>query len=113
MTRIRNIFMIIDILSIIAAVAAVVYFFGGYYSVAATVEQSAFTKWMLFQVRVASVRRHATERPPMALDDPNVVKAGARAFAVHGCIRCHGAPGVQWEKFSEGMRPDPPDLKEV
>ena len=26
---------------------------------------------------------------------------------------CHGAPGVNWAKFSEGLRPDPPDLKKV
>jgi mono/diheme cytochrome c family protein len=29
-----------------------------------------------------------------------------------GCVNCHGAPGVEWAKFSEGMHPDPPDLKE-
>jgi len=23
------------------------------------------------------------------------------------------APGVEWQKFSEGLRPDPPDLKEI
>jgi mono/diheme cytochrome c family protein len=28
----------------------------------------------------------------------------------HGCTACHGAPGVEWAKFSEGLRPDPPDL---
>ena len=25
----------------------------------------------------------------------------------------HGAPGVKWQKFSEGQNPDPPDLKEI
>ena len=29
------------------------------------------------------------------------------------CANCHGAPGVNWAKFSEGLHPDPPDLKEV
>ena len=38
---------------------------------------------------------------------------GARAYAARGCPTCHGAPGVGWAKFSEGMRPYPPDLKEV
>ena len=38
---------------------------------------------------------------------------GARAFRARGCIACHGAPGVVWEKFAEAMRPDPPDLKDI
>ena len=48
----------------------------------------------------------------MSLDDAAVVEAGARAFNERGCVNCHGAPGVQWSKWSEGLRPDPPDLKE-
>src|SRR5262249_47196411 len=28
-------------------------------------------------------------------------------------VNCHGGPGVEWQKFSEGLRPDPPDLKEL
>ena len=45
--------------------------------------------------------------------DHEIVQAGARAYADRGCYGCHGAPGVDWEKFSEGLRPDPPYLKEV
>ncbi|MEI9806263.1 MAG: cytochrome c [Pseudolabrys sp.] len=44
---------------------------------------------------------------------PGTVEAGARAFAANGCANCHGAPGVTWAKFSEGLHPDPPDLKDV
>ena len=28
-------------------------------------------------------------------------------------MNCHGGPGVKWAKFSEGLQPDPPDLKEI
>jgi len=41
------------------------------------------------------------------------VQAGGRAYAARGCVNCHGAPGASWQKFSEGLRPDPPDLSEV
>ena len=41
------------------------------------------------------------------------MQAGAKAFAARGCANCHGAPGVAWAKFSEGLRPDPPDLKDI
>jgi mono/diheme cytochrome c family protein len=69
--------------------------------------------WALVHVRLASIGRHATETPPLALDDPAVVRAGARAFSERGCISCHGAPGVTWAKFSEGLHPGPPELKDV
>jgi mono/diheme cytochrome c family protein len=103
----------IGALAIIAAVAAGAYFFGGFYSVAATQPDPGIVAWALGYVRDASISRHATDTPPVAMDDPATIKAGARAFAARGCATCHGAPGVMWAKFSEGLRPDPPDLKEA
>ena len=67
----------------------------------------------LGQVRTASIARHAHDIPPTNLGDAAMVQAGAREFAEHGCTNCHGGPGVTWAKFSEGLRPDPPDLSEV
>jgi mono/diheme cytochrome c family protein len=103
----------IGALAIIVGVVAAVYFFGGFYSVAATQEDPGIVKWALEKVRTASINRHATDKPTIALDDPAVVQAGARAFIARGCANCHGAPGMEWNKFAEGLRPDPPDLKEV
>jgi len=103
----------IGALAIIVGVLAAVYFFGGFYSVAATQEDPGLVKWALIKVRETSIVRHATDTPPGSLDDPATVQAGARAFAARGCVNCHGAPGVKWAKFSEGLRPDPPDLKEA
>ena len=104
---------LIGLLAILAALAAGVFFFGGYYSVAASAEELAPIKWAVSYVRQASVERHAKEPPPIPIDDPATVQAGARAFSERGCATCHGAPGVTWAKFSEGMRPYPPDLKEI
>ena len=104
---------IIGALAIIIALAAVVYFFGGFYSVAGTAQDPAIVASALIKVRQASISHHATEAPPMSLDDPAVVQAGARAFATRGCVNCHGGPGVKWAKFSEGLHPDPPDLAEI
>ena len=103
----------IGALAIVVAVAAAVYFFGGFYTVAATQPDLAVVDWALKTVRMASMSRHATERVPATLDDPAVVQAGARAFSERGCVVCHGAPGVEWLKFSEAMRPYPPDLKDL
>jgi mono/diheme cytochrome c family protein len=103
----------IGFLAIVVAVAAAAYFFGGFYSVAGTAEDPAIVKWVLTKVRMASIGRHATDATPIPLDDPANIQAGARAFAARGCTTCHGGPGVEWAKFSEGLHPDPPDLKDV
>ena len=104
---------VVGLLGILGAIGAAVFFFGGYYNVAASAEEPAIVKWALVHVRTASIARHAKDKPPASLDDPALVKAGARAFSVRGCVNCHGAPGASWAKFSEGLRPDPPDLKEI
>src|SRR5262249_5976880 len=104
---------LIGLLAIFAAIVTGVFFFGGFYSVAGTAGEPEVVKWALGKVRQASVVRHAKDQPPGSLDDPATGRAGARAFSERGCATCHGAPGVEWAKFSEGLRPDPPDLKEV
>jgi mono/diheme cytochrome c family protein len=100
-------------LAIIVGIGVAVFFFGGFYSVAGTAEDPAIVTWALTQVRTASIDRHAHDQPPATINDPASVQAGAKAFAEHGCANCHGAPGIKWTKFSEGLHPDPPDLKEV
>ncbi|HXP77800.1 MAG TPA: cytochrome c [Stellaceae bacterium] len=103
----------IGVLAILGAIGAGIFFFGGFYNVAAAEPDLGVVKWALVRVRTASIERHATDRPSLQLGDPEVVKAGARAFGALGCVSCHGAPGVKWAKFSEGLHPDPPDLSKV
>jgi len=103
----------IGALAIVFGIGCAVFFFGGYYSVAGTAEDPAAVTWALTKVRTASVNRHATDSPPASFEDSNLVQAGARAYASNGCANCHGAPGVMWLKYSEGLHPDPPNLKEV
>jgi mono/diheme cytochrome c family protein len=103
----------IGALGIIAALAAAVFFLGGFYNIAATDPDPAPVAWVLVHVREASISRHADAPPPASLDDPANVRAGARAYGERGCVACHGGPGMQWAKFSEGLNPGPPDLKEI
>ncbi|HZV20416.1 MAG TPA: c-type cytochrome, partial [Hyphomicrobiales bacterium] len=106
---------LIGVLALLAAGAGVVYFFGGFYNVASTSGDSGPVSWALAHIRAASVERHARSAgaPPFSLDDASAVQAGAKAFAARGCVSCHGAPGAEWAKFSEAVRPDPPDLKDI
>jgi hypothetical protein len=104
---------LIGVLGLIGAICAAVFFFGGFYSVAGTQDDPAIVHWAMVQVRAASIGRHARDTPPANINDAVIIQAGAREFAEHGCTNCHGGPGVAWGKFSEGLRPDPPDLKDV
>jgi mono/diheme cytochrome c family protein len=103
----------IGLLAIIGAVGVVAFFFAGFYSVAGTAGDPDIVRWALVRVRMASINRHAHDTPPANFDDPATIQNGARTFAAIGCVSCHGAPGVNWAKFSEGLHPDPPDLKEL
>ena len=103
----------VGLLAIFGAIVAAIFFFGGHYNVAGTAGEPEFVKWALSHVRDASIEHHAKDDPPLSLDDPAIVQAGARAFSERGCVNCHGGPGVNWAKFSEGLRPEPADLKEL
>jgi len=106
---------VIGLLAIIGAVGAAGFFFGGYYNIAARAGDPAIVATALVHVRQASISHHATDLPPAtpALDTPATVQDGARAYATRGCVNCHGGPGADWAKFSEGLSPSPPDLKDV
>ncbi len=104
---------LIGALTIVGGVGAAIFFFGGFFNVAADHPDPHIVNWALVQVRMASIRRRATGRPPAGmLDDAAAVQAGALAYARNGCANCHGEPGVESAKFSEGLNP-PPDLRRV
>ena len=103
----------IGALAVIGAIGAAVFFLGGFYNVAGTAKDPAIVEWVLVRARTASIVRHANDVPPAGFDNPANVQAGARKFAEQGCANCHGAPGVNWAKYSEGLVPDPPGLKDV
>jgi len=103
----------IGALGLIGAIVAAGYFFGGFYSVAGTAAEPEIVKSVLVRVRIASIARHAKDNPPGNLEDPATIQAGARLYVAQGCTTCHGGPGASWAKFSEGLHPDPPDLKDI
>jgi mono/diheme cytochrome c family protein len=103
----------IGILAILAVIVAAVFFFGGFYSVAANEPDPGAVSWALEKIRDASIGRSAHFAAPANLDDAGTVQAGARAFSQRGCAICHGAPGVKSQDFYKGMNPGPPDLKDV
>jgi hypothetical protein len=104
---------LIGLLAIVGGIGSAAFFFGGLFNVAADHPDPDIVNWALVKVRMASIARRATDRPPAGLlDDPAMVQAGALAYSANGCTDCHGEPGVESAKFSEGLNP-PPDLREV
>ena len=110
--KILKFFALIGLLAILAGIGTVSFFFGGFFNVAANHPDPDIVNWALVQVRKASITRRATDRPPASLDDPDMVQAGSVAYTKNGCLQCHGEPGVESSKFSEGLNP-PPDLRKV
>lgn len=104
---------IIGLVLILIAVAGAVYLFGGFFNVAASEPHTGVMAWAVERVRHASIEHHARGTPPIPLDDQAAIQEGARAYARLGCANCHGGPGTGWAKFSEGLNPGPPDLKET
>lgn len=104
---------LVGTLAILLAIGLGVYFFGGYYNVAASAEDPGPVRWALARVRSTYISRHAGGQAPFPIDDQAAIQAGARNFARYGCANCHGGPGVGWAKFSEGLNPGPPDLKDT
>ena len=104
---------VIGALAIAVALVVAAYFFGGFYNVAASSDDPGAVVWAVTQVRTASIARRAGDKPPFALDNIAAVRDGARHYARYGCAHCHGAPGVEWSKFSEGLNPGPADLAEI
>ena len=109
----KTLLAIIGLLTILGAGFGAAFFLGGFFNVAANQMDPDLVNRLLENVREASIARHATDQPPGALDDAATVQAGARAYSQRGCVYCHGGPGADWAKFSEGLNPGPPDLKDV
>lgn len=110
--RAMRLLALIGALALAVALAAAGFFFGGFFDISTAWEDPAPVTKAIARVRDASIARRATDKPPADYASPQRVQAGARMFAALGCVNCHGAPGVKWQKFSEGINPAPPDLKE-
>jgi mono/diheme cytochrome c family protein len=103
---------LIGLLAVLGGIGAAAFFFGGFFSVAANNSDPNIVNWALVHVRKASLARHAIDQPQGSLDDPAMVKEGARAYFQRGCVDCHGGPGVEPADFAAGLNPQP-NLKRV
>ena len=101
----------IGVLAILAAIGAAVFFFGGWGVSPGKQKIQPPSTGRSSQCGMASVARHATDTPPMSLDDPARSRPAPAPLRSIGVRNCHGGPGVDWAKFSEGLVPVPADLR--
>src|ERR1700682_3467464 len=66
----------IGALAIIVAIAAAVFFFGGFYSVAGTTSDTSVVAWAMTHIRQASIEQHASRENPRAASNDPVGVAG-------------------------------------
>jgi mono/diheme cytochrome c family protein len=92
--------------------AGLVVVYTGAYNVAATEEHLSFTRWAFDTTMHRSVRQRAGEVARAGSITSAMVAAGAGEYKSM-CQHCHGGPGVEREKWADGMRPRPPHLAEA
>lgn len=106
---------LISIIIVAAIAAAGTYAWLGYYNVAASAPHAEFVHAALQTIRDNSIERQAEvylgAAPP--LDDPEMIRTGARHYAEEGCADCHGGPGAPQGELAEYMSPQPPDLADT
>jgi cytochrome c553 len=111
--RLRWRWIIYALLALAAAAPAGAFLvaWSGVYSVSASRGHFQLVDFFLRFGMENSVRAHAPDTQPPALDDPNLIRLGAGHF-YGGCANCHGAPGMPVGPVAGSMLPPPPDLKE-
>ena len=109
MTRIRTILATTAALATLGMVCAAGLIWAGLYDVGAT-RQHLQPVFSVLQVAMhRSVRLHARNIEPPALEDEAMVHRGATCFH-DKCEQCHGAPGVAQGDIGKSMQPLPGPL---
>ena len=112
MTRWRAIVMTSGITVAVAALAAILFVYSGFYNVAALSQHSRITNWVLHTVALRSIERRASAVRSPDLSDPGRITRGEQLFK-QNCAACHGAPGVAPAAFAMGLTPAPPPLVQI
>ncbi len=96
----------------VLGVAGLITVYTGLYNIAATEEHMSFTRWAFDTTFHNSVARHADGIVAPASFSPDQLAQGAIAYKSM-CQQCHAGPGVERDKWANGMRPRPPHLAEA
>lgn len=95
-----------------ALVLGAVFILSGIYNVAASARHFYITDRLIKLTLWRSIDTHSASVDVPPLDDPELVRLGARHFAT-GCAPCHSAPGLEQNPIISGMYPTAPPLQEA
>ncbi len=95
---------------IIGVVAGIAFAVSGIYPVGADVHHWPITVHLISYVRDRAVDHRTADMTVPPLDNPAMIKAGARKYAKH-CAQCHLAPGSKVTPLHLGLYPRPPVLR--
>lgn len=99
-------------LLVLLGIIGLVVVYTGAYNVAATEQHMSVTRWAFDTTMHQSVKQRAADVNPVETITPAMITAGASAYKSM-CQHCHAGPGVDREKWADGMRPRPPHLAEA
>lgn len=97
---------------VVLGLAGLAVVYSGAYNVAASEDHASITRWAFDTTMHRSVRQRADDVPRAEAVTPAMLAAGAGEYKSM-CQHCHGGPGVEREKWADGMRPRPPHLAEA
>lgn len=97
---------------LLLGLAGLVVVYTGAYNVAASEGHTALARWAFDTTMRRSVRMRAEDVRMTDAVAPATLAAGARAYKSM-CQHCHAGPGVEREKWADGMQPRPPHLVEA
>jgi mono/diheme cytochrome c family protein len=89
--------------------AAAAFIASGIYEIGADRPHWEETEKVIAQLRDHAIERHAAGIDVPNLDDPAMIRRGARRYA-EMCTTCHLTPGMRSTELREGLYPQPPDL---
>jgi mono/diheme cytochrome c family protein len=95
---------------IVAAAGAVAFVYSGIYDVSASQPDNAIVAWAVHETSDHSVdARMDANHEPRDLDQPQNIQAGGHVFG-ENCVVCHGGPGLEPTRVTQGLNPQPPNL---
>jgi mono/diheme cytochrome c family protein len=99
----------VGVTAVVVALGLAGFVYSGIYPIAADEPHKPFVQHILTKLQERSVRNRASDLDLPTIDDPEMLRAGARLYA-RKCVVCHGAPGVARDMIGIGLNPDPPRL---
>ncbi len=112
-SKLKTVLLTVVACAVVAVLGGIGFIYSGLYNVAAIVPDNPVVAWALHEASDSSVAARLGDiKVPDGLDQPEMIKAGAKLFG-ENCIVCHGGPGLKPTGVAMGINPAPANLFEA